>query len=304
MTEPMIFPRESEDVAVEMRDRDEVRYTDSIALAAQMAMDQNVKFIFLAGPSCSGKTTTARTLIRELTAHGKRVMSFSTDDFFFNVEDAPKNEDGSPNFDAFEHTDSQYIGSVLKRLSEGKNAVLPVFDFETSRRTQQVVPVIAEDWDIFILEGIHALNDKILASVPDKIPRICFYLNATRGISYEGLEDEGLSPEEIRFCRRLIRDFKHRFATGERTYYLWENVIGMEKEILHPFEKNAALTIATDFSYEIAVEKKEVLELLSAIPEESPYRKNADELAEKLAPFPSFPASLVPEHSVLREFID
>ncbi len=304
MNQILLFPKNAGERKEEIIRADETRYAEGILNAARSIAAKNARFVFLAGPSCSGKSTTAEMLIRALQKMGKRVLAFSTDDFFFDGEHAPKNEDSSPNYDAFEHTDSDYICGVLRALSQEKDAVLPVFDFLTSKRTDQTKVIKYAEWDVFILEGIHALNDKILSAMPDEAVCYHLYLDVTAHLAAEGKEALALEPREIRFCRRLIRDFKHRGANAQRTFQLWKNVLRMEEIILHPYQKNADMILNTNFCYEIAVEKEEVLELLGQVKKDSSDYAAAERLAEKLLPFPQFSEDLVPEESVLREFID
>ena len=281
--------------------REEEAYRALIRDAARMVLDKGCRFVFLAGPSCSGKTTTALRLEQELRAAGKNVLSFSTDDFFFDQEYAPKNKDGTPNYDAFEHTDSKEIIKSLSCLSRGEVTYLPKFDFVRGKRVNTAKRVFPGEYQIFLLEGIHALNDQILRHAPE--PYLCFYLDVTKGV--ESPENrEVLTPVEIRFCRRLIRDFKHRNASADLTGRLWENVLAAEEELLRPFQKNAAMMISTNFTYEIPVEKEELVSILSGVTEDSLLFWEAKRLLSVLHTFPSLPAALVPEDSVLREFID
>jgi uridine kinase len=216
---------------------------------------------------------------------------------------APKNEDGTPNYDAFEHTDSALIIQTLNRFSRGEKAHLPSFDFMAGTRCDEALWIDPKDYDVFILEGIHALNDVILEGLPQRKKALCFYLNVESGVKAEGA-NEGLLPLEVRFCRRLIRDFKHRGASADRTWALWQNVIASEKEILHPFIRNAVQIISTDFCYEPAVEKEELSLLLKTVDERSPLFAEAKRILKILSDFPEWPQDLVPSDSVLREFID
>ena len=298
-----IFPASGVKDVTDLVAREEKAYRDSILKAAEEILQRGARFLFLAGPSCSGKTTTGLELIEALKSHGKRVFSFSTDDFFFDTKDAPTGENGVPNFDVFEHTDSASIVGVLQGLCRGETVYIPNFDFCLGTRVGTGTPVSFQDYDVFILEGIHALNDVILEGLPEKEAKYCIYLDVTEGISLEG-GNVVLSPTEIRFCRRLIRDFKHRNANAERTFTLWENVLSSEKDILHPFRKNADMTVDTNFCYEISVEKTEVMQILGALPEESRYHQTSKRLTAKLIPFPLLEETVVPKNSVLREFID
>ncbi len=292
----------SEDI-LNVVNQEEHAYLKSVKEAARLTLEGGYRFLFLAGPSCSGKTTTGHLLTKELEKAGKRVFAFSTDDFFRDKIFAPKNEDGSPNFDAFEHSDPEEMKKVLRHLAVGEKTEIPIFDFQTGNRSKNTTKVNPEKWDLFILEGIHALNDSIVDSIKELSPPICFYLDVTNSIE-GGDPSSRLLPHEIRFCRRLIRDAKHRNACAEWTFTLWESVIRSEKEILHPFRKNAARIINTGLSYEIGVEKREADALLQTVSADSPFRKRAEEMRRKLAFYPSLPNDIVPHQSVLREFID
>ena len=303
MKEPMLFPKNNPCPRT-LRDREEGAYQSGIEAAVKIAEEKGARFLFLAGPSCSGKSTTASALADAFARRGKRVLIFSTDDFFFDADAAPKNRDGTPNYDAFSHTDSQTIREVLNQFSQGKKTALPRFDFPSGKRIDGFLPISPNDWDAFLLEGIHALNDVILSALPPSVPEARFYLDVTRPLAVEGFEEDALSPKERRFCRRLIRDYKHRNADAQRTFSLWKGVVEMEKIILEPFQKNADWILSTDFSYEIPIEKEAVAALLSQLPPHSPDLAEAKKLMKKLSHFPSFASDWIPENSVLREFID
>lgn len=304
MNTTQFFPADrTPDVIARLVLEEEKAYRDQIRRSAEKALQDKVRFVFLAGPSCSGKTTTSLLLSEVFQEHGKRVATLSTDDFFFDGKNAPLNEDGTPNYDAFEHIDSRYLVRVIRRFSQGKNALLPLFDFKLARRKKETLPLSPSNVDILIVEGIHALNDVILSALDPTEPCARLYLNVT--LSLAGAHDiPPLSPIERRFCRRLIRDYKHRFAPADLSFSLWDNAVRAESLILHPFLANATDTLTTNFTYEIGVEKEEALALLSQVTEDSPFFPKALALRDKLSAFPSLPATLVPPNSVLREFID
>ena len=129
MNEVMQFPNKGTLDPLPIVEKEEKQYQEQILFCAEKILSQNARFVFLAGPSCSGKTTTALCLEKALLAKGKKVFAFSTDDFFFDQSVAPLNEDKTPNYDAFEHTDSDLILSVLKDFAQGKKTLLPTFDF-------------------------------------------------------------------------------------------------------------------------------------------------------------------------------
>ncbi|MBQ3075677.1 MAG: nucleoside kinase, partial [Clostridia bacterium] len=130
----LIFPKKDSFSPEELIRTEEAAYRKQIRLAAKQILGQKVRFVFLAGPSCSGKSTTAFCLEKALAAEGKRLFTFSTDDFFFDKERAPKNPDGTVNYDAFMHTDSQLIIETLRSLSQGQKTPLPGYDFLNGKR--------------------------------------------------------------------------------------------------------------------------------------------------------------------------
>ena len=299
----LTFPQDIFKNANTLIEAEERAYREQISCAVEDVLRQNVRFVFLAGPSCSGKSTTANYLVNALKQNGKRVLAFSTDDFFRDKEFAPKNADGSPNYEAFEHTDPELIIKTLRSLSLGNNTPMPSYDFISGKRNLCSHYVMPSDYDIFLLEGIHALNDTLLSGMPKNEPYLCFYLDVTESVQSEA-GGGVFSPERIRFCRRLIRDFKHRGASPDLTEKLWKYVLEAEKDILHPFRKNAFRIISTSFSYEISVEKEEVSALLSKVSPKSPLYPRAKRILEDLQFFPALPQSLVPDGSVLKEFIE
>lgn len=282
--------------------REEKRYWDGIEAAADLVLAENARFVFLAGPSCSGKTTTSFGLLEALRRRGKRVFAFSTDDFFFDEAHADRFEDGTPDYDAFSHTDSDYIRRVLAGLARGEEVVLPTFDFLHGRRAEETVTVHPDRCDVTILEGIHALNDRILSALPPHEARVCLYLNTTGGVCMEGAQ-VGFLPEEVRLCRRIIRDYKHRGADAERSFSLWVHVRESEQEILTPFRKNAQIVLSTDFSYEPAVSRNEVSCRLAEVTPQSRWYDLAQSLLKKYEAFPELGEELVPKNSVLQEFL-
>lgn len=302
MNQILLYPVKKDFSPDKLIETEEKRYDTQIEICTENVLSKKALFIFLAGPSCSGKTTTALRLEKALLKEGKKVFAFSTDDFFFNKEQAPLNEDGTPNYDDFSHTDSDLIISVLSDFAKGKETKIPIFDFLKSARAGYKT-VDPKEYDIFLLEGIHALNDKILSCVSPETPFSCFYLDVTEKVGLEG-EESFLFPEDVRFCRRMIRDYKHRGASVDLTWRLWKNVRRAEKEILHPFKKNASFIISTSFSYEIPVEKAEIVPLLKEVKKENSLFPEAIRLLSVLEKFPCLPEEMVPKTSVLREFID
>ena len=278
----------------------ENEYEDRITPVINKFLADKPSLAALAGPSCSGKTTTAGIIISRMREKGMRVKILSTDDFFFDQDYAPINPDGTRNFEQFSHIDSELLLEVLYNIERKKKVMLPVFDFLTGRRCPEYVPYDPNDDDVVILEGIHALNDKLVGSL-DPNMMYGIYISVSEGL-YFGNE-ELFGKYDIRLIRRLIRDKQYRNASAERTFGLWKNVIEAEFNYIDPFIKNADIKLSSVFEYEPAVVKDLAIKTLSEITPDSSYYKTANELIRKFDEIPSVDTCVVPSDSLLREFI-
>jgi len=254
----------------------------------------------LAGPSCSGKTTTAGKIISKMKAKGHRVKILSTDDFFFDQEKAPLNPDGTKNFDHFDHVDSELLLSVLHDISKKKKVMLPLFDFNSGKRCKEYVPYDPNEDDVVILEGIHALNDHLIGSFDPK-DMYGIYICVSEG--YHNEKEELFEKFDIRLIRRIIRDKQFRNADAERTFALWKNVRDGEVNFIDPFIRNADIHIHSMFEYEPAAVKDLAIATLSEVKEDSRYFSEAQRLISLFDDIPSMDTRAIPEDSLLREFI-
>ncbi len=254
----------------------------------------------LAGPSCSGKTTTAGIIISRMREKGMKVKILSTDDFFFNQESAPLNPDGTRNFEHFSHVDSELLLEVLHNIEHKKKVLLPVFDFVTGKRCAEYVPYDPCEDDVVIVEGIHALNDRLVGSLD---PELLYGIYISVGEGYYDGNEELFGKYDIRLIRRLIRDKQFRNADAEKTFGLWKNVVEAEFNYIDPFIKNADIKISSVFEYEPSVVKNLAIKTLSEITPDSCYYKTAESLIRKFDEIPAVDTSVVPSDSLLREFI-
>ena len=268
--------------------------------AFDLVLKQGVQILFLAGPSCSGKTTGTKKLCEHMRRFQKEVVMVSTDDFFLPVEMAPKNTDGTPNYESFDFIDSDELLTVVNAIAEGKSYRMPFFDFKSKARRLPHEAKQATGRELIIVEGIHALNDKFLKE--------CSHLSAA-GIYIcpgENLSLDGrilLEKDDIRFLRRMVRDYKHRNASTLETCRMWENVLEGEDLFISPFIKNADVFVNSTFAYEPFVIRDQAIARLEEIPDDSIFRFKAGSLKERLNRLFSLPAQLVPEDSLLNEFL-
>ncbi|MEA4832633.1 Uridine kinase [bioreactor metagenome] len=278
----------------------EANFEKRLIPIADSFIEKNPVLAALAGPSCSGKTTGANKLYEMLRQRGKRIKVLSTDDFFKNQAEAPLNPDGTKNYDSFSHIDSDYLVEVLYDISRKRKVFLPVFDFLTGTRKPEYVEYDPEDHDIVIIEGIHALNDKIIGNIdPDKLLGI--YISVADSYFLNG--EELFSCREIRLLRRLVRDSYFRNANAERTFALWKGVTEAEKQYITPFIKNADIRISSAFEYEPCVMRNHALDVLGNVAPDSKYKTDADLLSSKISEVAPIDDCLIPPNSLLHEFL-
>lgn len=275
---------------------DENRYGNFInACADRICQNPHVKLILVAGPSCSGKTTTTHKLSDALHKRGKQAYTISIDDFYLNPQDMPLNEDGKPDFEAVESIDTEELHRCLGKLSRGECADIPHFDFTVAKRTGTRCRICLDDKSIAIIEGLHALNPVIYKNFvsEDKIFKIF-------------LDCHSDTPSEMRYSRlmrRLVRDYHYRNTDAQKTFMLWENVLSGEKKYIYPFEHLADVKINTRFSYESGVLRGDAIEILKNLPADSLYTEFAKVMIDYLSGIEGIPENAVPHDSLLQEFI-
>ncbi len=285
----------------ELIEKSELNYEKIIdSVSEKINGDSNKKIVMLAGPSGSGKTTTAGKIKEKLELFGHKAYTVSLDDFYKNIGEGPKNEDGSNDFESVDSLDTELIRKCLGELIEGSKSELPLFDFMTGRRRSEKNVIELKEDDVIIVEGLHALNPAVVSALPQE-NLFKIYISVSSRI-YDKNEVL-LTKRDLRFVRRMIRDFQFRNSPVEHTYSLWPAVLNGEEKFLFPFRKNADETINSIHIYEPCVFKDEAISLLSTVKKESVNYEDARELISKLNKFPSIEKNLVPEKSLLREFL-
>ncbi len=254
----------------------------------------------LAGPTASGKTTTAGALCEALARRGVRAAVVSLDDFYLGFGRAPLLENGEYDYESVEALNLPLLQDCLLRLMEQGACDLPIFDFVASKPKEQTRPVVLQPGDLVIFEGIHALNDVILGALPQEgITKL--YVSVQTGLA-EG-DKVVVTPREVRLARRLVRDSFYRAAPAARTLQLWGGVIRGEELYLQPFAQSVDGTIDTFHPFEPAVFAPYLTELLKETPPQSPFYQTFVNLTEQYRAFSPFPAEWLPRHCLIREFI-
>ncbi|MGN0464408.1 MAG: uridine kinase [Acutalibacteraceae bacterium] len=258
------------------------------------------KLVMLAGPSSSGKTTTAG-LIRSLVAQsGRNAITISLDDFYKDQRYAPKFDDGSPDFETVHALDIEKIDESLETLIRTGSASLPEFDFKTRTPRDNAKKVEIGDNDIVIVEGLHALNPLITDGLENE-DMIKLYVSVSSRVYKDG--KVYFTKRDIRFIRRMIRDYQFRSSPVDFTFYLWKGVRTGEDRYLFPFRDRADIKIDSIHPYELCVYKELATDLLGHIKSDSVYYNEAQTYIEKLNKLQSLEKSRVPDNSLLHEFL-
>lgn len=270
-------------------------------IAEMISRSQERKIVMLAGPSSAGKTTTAKKLRQALGEKGIQSHTISLDDFYLDNCDAPRFPDGTPDFETVESLDIQFFYETMTRLLTYGEAMMPEFDFLTGKRKPEGRPLTLDKRDVIIVEGLHALNPLITKNLPrEMLYRI--YISVSSRI-YDKDGNIILNKRNLRFIRRMVRDFNFRGNSVEETFKMWITVRYGEDAYLFPYRDNADVRINTIHLYETCILKNEATELLKTVDKNSAFYKESQRLIRSLEKFPEIKPSLVPEDSLLREFI-
>lgn len=269
------------------------------SIVSDIAKQEGRELVMLAGPSSSGKTTTARLLKEKLAQKGRRASVISLDDFYLTQTEPYTFEDGTVDFERVDALDVPLISKCLHELMNEGVSNLPKFCFKRKERSCFEKMSIS-DGEILIVEGLHALNPVITDPLSDeKIKKL--YVSVSSRITDDGTVF--FTKRDLRFIRRMIRDYRHRNSDVEYTFYLWKGVRMGEDRYLFPFSKNADIRIDSIHPYEICLFRETAIGLLERVPQESAHFKAADELKRKLENIQKLPEDFLPGGSLLEEFI-
>jgi len=279
----------------------ETRHNDQLCeLGEIISRDiKDIRLIAIAGPSSSGKTTFARRLEIELLTRGIRPLPISIDNYYLPAEQAPLDEFGKPDFEHVNALDLELFNENIADLIAGKPVALPIFDFMKHERVFLPPKTINADIPI-IIEGIHALNDKLTSFIPsDKKFKI--YISPFAQINIDNNNPINLT--DLRLLRRIVRDLQFRNTSPEKTLSMWASVRRGEYKWIYPFIESANFIYNSELTYEMCVLKKYALNALRKIPNDSEYYIAANRLIKFLKYFMDIDEYLVPCNSLLREFI-
>ena len=258
------------------------------------------KFVMIAGPSSSGKTTFSHRLSIQLMAHGMKPHPIAVDDYFVDREKTPLDENGKLNFECLGAIDVEQFNRDMTDLLNGRTVEIPSFNFKTGKREYRGNFKTLGPEDILVIEGIHGLNDELSYSLP-KESKYKIYISALTTLNVD--EHNRIPTTDGRLIRRMVRDFRTRGASAQRTLEMWGSVRRGEEENIFPFQESADAMFNSALIYELAVLKQFAEPLLYSIPKEVPEYQEAKRLLKFLEYFLGVSSEHLPIHSIIREFV-
>ncbi len=269
-------------------------------VASQIASKKNkIKIVLIAGPSSSGKTTTSKKLCLYLQSFGLNPQVISMDDYFVEKKDNPIGEDGKPDYECLEALDLKLFDSQMADLLDSKKVKAPTYNFVLGKKEYNRDLYLGEN-DILVIEGIHALDNKILNNIPRE-KKYKIYISPLTELNLD--EHNRISTTDNRLLRRIIRDNRTRGYDVEKTLGVWPSVRAGEEKYIFPYQDEADYTFNSALIYEIGVLKTYVEPLLFSVPSDSQYYEEAKRLLNFLRLFLPIPSDAIEKQSIVREFI-
>ena len=269
-------------------------------IAARIGSDRSKKFVMIAGPSSSGKTTFSHRLSVQLKAQGMIPHPIAVDDYFVNRVNSPKNPDGSYNYEVLECLDIDQFNKDMTALLAGETVEMPRYQFKTGEREYRGDYLKLGNDDILVIEGIHCLNDKLSYSLP-KESKFRVYVSALTQLNID--EHNRIPTTDCRLIRRMVRDARTRGASAQDTIRMWPTVREGEEAYIFPYQESADMMFNSATVYELSVLKQYAEPLLFGIPRESPEYMEAKRLLKFLDYFLGVNSEDIPRNSIVREFI-
>ncbi len=279
----------------------ELQFTDQIKRACdEILKDSNKRFIMIAGPSSSGKTTTTRVLGAYLRSKGYDPVCISTDDYFVEREDNPKDENSNYDFECLQAIDIALLNNQLTALLKGEEIDVPTFNFVTGKKEYHNNRIKLNENGIILIEGLHCLNDDLTAFIPSEY-KYKIYLSPFIPLNID--RHNYISTLDLRLIRRIVRDNRTRGHSVTNTINNWQSVRKGEEKYIFPYTHQADYIINTSLPYELGVLKVYIEPLLLSINNESTAYEEARRILKFLRGFYSISSEYVNSDSILREFI-
>lgn len=269
-------------------------------LAEQIVSAKDRKFIMIAGPSSSGKTTFSHRLSIQLAAKGLNPHPFPLDDYYIDRSFCPRDENGELDLECLESLDVELFNHDMNELLAGKTVNLPIFNFKTGKREyRDKIMTLGKD-DVLVIEGIHGLNDRLSYSLPQE-SKFKIYISALTQLNID--EHNCLPTTDGRLIRRIVRDARTRGTSARETIAMWDSVRRGEEKYIFPFQEGADVMFNSALIYELAVLKLYAEPLLFSLDRDSEEYLEAKRLLKFLDYFLPMPGDGINQNSILREFI-
>lgn len=269
-------------------------------IARDIARREGVKFVMIAGPSSSGKTTFSHRLSIQLRTYGMRPHTIGLDNYYLDHDNTPLDEDGNPDYECLEALDVDQFNQDMAELLAGKSVELPSFNFKTGKREYNGRTVKLGQGDILVIEGIHGLNEKMSHSLPAE-SKYKIYISALTCLNVD--EHNRIPTTDGRLLRRMVRDARTRGATAQKTIEMWASVRRGEEKYIFPFQEQADAMFNSALIYELAVLKQYAEPLLFSIQKGEPEYHEAKRLLKFLEYFLGVSSEELPKNSLCREFV-
>lgn len=280
--------------------RSELYHTREILNIAERILKSDAKIVLLAGPSSSGKTTTAQRVADALMIYGKNASVISMDNYFNELENIPIGPDGKKDYETFKNIDLKVYKAQMLALLDGEWVTIPEYDFKNHTKIFGNNRMRLGEEDIIIIEGIHGLNPQASYFMPKNA---VFKLYVNPSVSIRDDSDNMLSSSDLRLIRRAVRDYAKRHMPVESTFELWEKVRKGDEENIFPYVNEADYVFNSALIYEMGVLKHDAVKLFNAVKKNSSSWPEARRILKRFESFLGFDANLVPSTSIVREFI-
>lgn len=269
-------------------------------IARMIASDRSKKFVMIAGPSSSGKTTFSHRLSIQLMACGLKPHPIAVDNYFVEREQTPLDADGNYNFEDLHAIDIELFNKDMMRLLEGEKVEIPTFNFKLGKKEYKGdFKQLGKD-DILVIEGIHCLNDELSKFLP-KESKFKIYISALTALNID--EHNRVSTTDGRLIRRMVRDARTRGASAQHTLKMWDSVRRGEEENIFPYQEQADIMFNSALIYELSILKPFAEPILFAIEKDEPEYQEAKRLLKFLQYFLAYGTEDIPNNSILREFV-
>jgi len=269
-------------------------------IAADIAKKEHVRFVMIAGPSSSGKTSFSYRLSAQLMAHGLKPHPIGLDNYYVDREKCPKDEKGNYDFECLESLDVEGFNKDMTDLLSGKTVEIPNFNFKTGKREYNGNFITLKKNDILVIEGIHGLNEKMSYSLPSE-SKYKVYISALTCLNVD--EHNRIPTTDVRLLRRMVRDNRTRGTKASGTFAMWDSVREGEEKYIFPHQESADAVFNSALVYELAVLKQFAEPLLFGISEDDPSYLEAKRLLKFLDYFLGVTSENIPNNSLLREFV-